>query len=63
MQRRSASSNCSTWALPLRAEPPIRTYAANQRRESQGRLTLTTTHSQARFVLPPAVAQIKQAYP
>ncbi|KLD78110.1 LysR family transcriptional regulator [Xanthomonas hyacinthi] len=41
----------------------IRTYAANQRRESQGQLTLTTTHTQARFVLPPAVAQIKQAYP
>ncbi len=41
----------------------IRTYAANQRRESQGQLTLTTTHTQARFVLPPAVAQIKNAYP
>lgn len=41
----------------------IRTYAANQRREAQGQLTLTTTHTQARFVLPPAVAQIKAAYP
>jgi len=41
----------------------IRTYAANQRREAQGQLTLTTTHTQARFVLPPAVAQIKHAYP
>ena len=41
----------------------IRTYAANQRRESQGQLILTTTHTQARFVLPPAVAKIKQAYP
>lgn len=41
----------------------IRTYAANQRRESQGQLTLTTTHTQARFVLPPAIAQIKRAYP
>jgi len=41
----------------------IRTYAANQRRESQGQLVLTTTHTQARFVLPPAVARIKQAYP
>ena len=40
----------------------IRTYAANQRRESQGQLVLTTTHTQARFVLPPAVAQIKQRY-
>ncbi len=41
----------------------IRTYAANQRRESQGQLVLTTTHTQARFVLPPAVARIKQGYP
>lgn len=41
----------------------IRTYAANQRREYQGQLTLSTTHTQARFVLPPAVALIKQAYP
>jgi len=41
----------------------IRTYAANQRRESHGQLVLTTTHTQARFVLPPAVARIKQAYP
>ncbi|CBA17000.1 LysR family transcriptional regulator [Xanthomonas albilineans] len=40
----------------------IRTYAANQRRESQGQLTLITTHTQARFVLPPAVARIKQRY-
>lgn len=41
----------------------IRTYAANQRRESQGQLILATTHTQARFVLPPAIARIKQAYP
>ncbi|HVK53207.1 MAG TPA: LysR family transcriptional regulator [Pseudoxanthomonas sp.] len=41
----------------------IRTYAANQRRESQGQLILATTHTQARFVLPPAVAHIKRAYP
>lgn len=41
----------------------IRTYAANQRRESQGQLILATTHTQARFVLPPAVARIKRAYP
>ncbi|HEY1036039.1 MAG TPA: LysR family transcriptional regulator, partial [Pseudoxanthomonas sp.] len=41
----------------------IRTYAANQRRESQGQLVLVTTHTQARFVLPPAIAQIKRDYP
>ncbi|KAF1711353.1 CysB family transcriptional regulator [Pseudoxanthomonas kalamensis DSM 18571] len=41
----------------------IRTYAANQRRESQGQLVVVTTHTQARFVLPPAIARIKQAYP
>ncbi|MFT4257164.1 MAG: LysR family transcriptional regulator [Pseudoxanthomonas sp.] len=41
----------------------IRTYAANQRRESQGELVIATTHTQARFVLPPAIARIKLAYP
>ncbi|GAB2508225.1 LysR family transcriptional regulator [Pseudoxanthomonas sangjuensis] len=41
----------------------IRTYAANQRRESQGELIVATTHTQARFVLPPAIARIKHAYP
>lgn len=41
----------------------IRTYAANQRSESQGQLVLATTHTQARFVLPPAIAHIKRAYP
>lgn len=41
----------------------IRTYAANQRGQNNGRLVLATTHTQARFVLPPAVARIKQAYP
>ena len=41
----------------------IRTYSANQRRESQGQLILATTHTQARFVLPPAIGQIKRAYP
>jgi len=41
----------------------IRTYAANQRRENHGQLVLGTTHTQARFVLPPAVARIKQRWP
>lgn len=41
----------------------IRAYAANQRRDGNGRLVLATTHTQARFVLPPAVARVKQAYP
>ncbi len=41
----------------------IRSYAANQRSDSQGRLVLATTHTQARFVLPPAIARVKQAYP
>jgi len=40
----------------------IRAYAANQRRENRGQLVLATTHTQARFVLPPVVAQIKQSY-
>lgn len=41
----------------------IRAYAANRRRESQGPLTLGTTHTQARFVLPPAIARIKREFP
>lgn len=41
----------------------IRSLAANQRRDGQGRLTLATTHTQSRFVLPPAIARLKQAYP
>lgn len=41
----------------------IRAYAANQRRESHGELLLATTHTQARFVLPAAIAQMKLAYP
>jgi len=41
----------------------IRSYAANQRRDSAGRLVLATTHTQSRFVLPPAIAKVKQAYP
>ena len=41
----------------------IRAYAANQRGDEQGQLVLATTHTQARFVLPPVIARIKQAYP
>ena len=41
----------------------IRSYAANERGEHRGRLLLATTHTQARYVLPPAIGQIKRAYP
>jgi LysR family cys regulon transcriptional activator len=41
----------------------IRSFAANQRRDAQGRLVLATTHTQSRFVLPPAISRLKQAYP
>ncbi len=41
----------------------IRSYAANQRRDGLGRLVLATTHTQARFVLPPAIAQLRKTYP
>ncbi|GIX34382.1 MAG: LysR family transcriptional regulator [Lysobacteraceae bacterium] len=41
----------------------IRSFAANQRREAHGSLTLITTHTQARFVLPPAIAALVQRYP
>ncbi len=41
----------------------IRAYAANERGEKQGRLTLVTTHTQARFVLPPAIAALARRFP
>jgi DNA-binding transcriptional LysR family regulator len=41
----------------------IRTYAANQRGDGQGRLELVTTHTQARYVLPAAIAALRQQYP
>ena len=41
----------------------IRSYAANERGEHSGRLLLATTHTQARYVLPPAIAAITRAFP
>lgn len=41
----------------------IRSYAANERGEASGRLLLATTHTQARYVLPPAIAAITRAFP
>ncbi len=41
----------------------IRAYAANERGELEGRLVLVTTHTQARYVLPAAIAEVKRAFP
>lgn len=41
----------------------IRAYAANVRGDAQGRLVIATTHTQARHVLPGAIAQVKRGYP
>ncbi|MBS0570479.1 MAG: LysR family transcriptional regulator [Proteobacteria bacterium] len=41
----------------------IRAFAANQRKESAGTLRIVTTHTQARFVLPPAIATFKRRHP
>lgn len=41
----------------------IRALAANQRGERKGRLTLVTTHTQARYVLPNAIAATRRAFP
>ena len=41
----------------------IRALAANLREEAHGELSLATTHTQARFVLPEAIARLKQQYP
>src|SRR5690606_1265781 len=40
-----------------------RSYAANERGEHSGRLLLATTHTQARYVLPPAIAGVRREYP
>lgn len=41
----------------------IRAYAANVRGDAQGRLVIATTHTQARHVLPGAIAQVRRDYP
>lgn len=41
----------------------IRSFAANARGEDSGELVLSTTHTQARFVMPAAIARIKRAFP
>ncbi len=41
----------------------IRALAANLRGDDKGELSITTTHTQARFVLPHAIAELKQRYP
>ncbi len=41
----------------------IRALAANLRHATQGELRIATTHTQARFVLPNAIAQLKRRYP
>jgi DNA-binding transcriptional LysR family regulator len=41
----------------------IRSYAANERGEYSGRLLLATTHTQARYVLPPVIAAIRREFP
>jgi LysR family transcriptional regulator, cys regulon transcriptional activator len=41
----------------------IRAIAADLRGEEAGELTIATTHTQARFVLPDAITRLKQRYP
>ena len=41
----------------------IRALAANLRSDEQGELSIATTHTQARFVLPAAVGALKKRYP
>lgn len=41
----------------------IRALAANLRSDEQGELSIATTHTQARFVLPSAVGALKKRYP
>jgi DNA-binding transcriptional LysR family regulator len=41
----------------------IRAHAANQRGDATGTLSVVTTHTQARFVLPPALSRLRQEFP
>ena len=41
----------------------IRSIAANLRNEARGELRIATTHTQARFALPPAIGALNQSYP
>jgi len=41
----------------------IRALAANLRNEAQGELRIATTHTQARYALPPAIAALRRRYP
>lgn len=41
----------------------IRALAANLRSDANGELVIVTTHTQARFVLPPALAAVKRRFP
>ncbi len=59
-----AGSQVLTHARKLLIEAGnIRVVAANQRRDGMGDLLIATTHTQARFVLPPVIAQVHHAYP
>jgi DNA-binding transcriptional LysR family regulator len=41
----------------------IRSIAANLRNEEHGELRIATTHTQARFALPPSIAALSRRYP
>ncbi len=41
----------------------IRALAANLRKEAQGDLRIATTHTQARYALPPAIAGLRKRFP
>lgn len=49
--------------LILEEARSIRSLAANLRGDAHGELVLLTTHTQARFVLPAAIAQFRQRHP
>jgi DNA-binding transcriptional LysR family regulator len=41
----------------------VHAIAANIRGDAEGELTIATTHTQARFVLPPAIGRLKNRFP
>ena len=47
----------------LREVSNIRGLAAEMRRDEEGALSIATTHTQARYVLPPVLRQFRQRFP
>jgi hypothetical protein len=61
--RRQAARSSSVRGSSSPKRGNVHAIAANLRGEEQGELTIATTHTQARFVLPKAIGALKSRYP